>query len=173
MDIKNIATVALVALVVSAGVSLVLPKEAQKDVQVGAVAGPDIMSNYLNWGGLRTYNYSAAMALASTTCSFQSPASDSVLVFAGANVAAAPLGTTQYEWGLGATAFATTTSLGRGVLAAGAQGSLIASTTQVNTGSIVDQTTIIPGSTYVNLKVGTSTPTGQSGNCYVQFLELN
>lgn len=168
---KTILTVIAVAALVLSGVAVLKP---QADIKspLGALTGPDIPSSYLNWGGLRTYNYSAAMASASTTCSFVSPAADSVLVFAAANVAAAPLGTTQYEWGIAATAYATTTSLGRGVIASGAQGSLIASTTQVNTGSIVDQTTLLPGGTYVNLKVGTSTPTGQSGKCFVQFVEL-
>lgn len=160
---------AVVAAVVAVGASALVPKTAPT---LGALTGPDIPSSYLNWGGVRTWQYSQAMALASTTCSFQSPAATSTLTFAGARVSAAPLGTNQYEWGIGATAYATTTSLGRGLIGSGAQGTVLASTTNAHTGDNVDQETVLAPNTYVNLKVGTSTPTGQTGNCYARFTDL-
>lgn len=161
--------VATVLSVVALVVAFAFPKSA--DQPVGSASSPSVVGDCMEVNGVSTCFYSQRLALASTTCSVRVPF-EAELVSATANVAAAPLGTTQYEFGLAATAFATTTSLGRGVIASGAQGSLVASTTQVNTGHIVDQTTVLTAGSFVNLKVGTSTPTGQTGVCNVVLRKI-
>lgn len=175
MEIKNIIVSAVAAFVVSLVAVWGFAPDAQVvtqtvEKQYGALSGPDIISPYLNWGGVRTWNYSMAMNPASTTCSFRSPASTSTLLFAGARVASSTLVAHDAEWGKAITAFATTTSFGEHrSIASGVQYTVLASTT-IN--SQVDGTVVFAPNTYLNLKVGAWSAASPVGNCYAQFVEL-
>lgn len=173
MDYKSIAIGFLVGLVALFGGLMVSGHKTAAPVTTlpGALTGPDIPSPYLNWGGVRTYNYSMAMTVASTTCSFVTPAATSTLTFAAARVDQSSIGATLvYAWGKDPTsAYATTTSLGTATLTTGARGVILATTTQVTS---IDDKIVFGPSQNLNFKVGSSTPTTQSGTCYVQFIEL-
>lgn len=179
MDIKNLVIGALVGLVTLFGGLFVLSPEAPQQPpmsqpNLGALAGPDIPSPYLNWGNVRLWHYSDVMDSASTTCSIQSPAGTSTLKFAAAQVDVSSVGATlQYEWGKGTTAYATTTTLGLASLASGVQGTFFASTSPAAfTEDNVDHTLVFAPNTFLNLKIGSSTATTQSGACYAEFVEL-
>lgn len=86
MDIKKYIIPALVALVVVGLVLWLSPNPAQivdtnpVDRNIGALAGPDIPSPYLTWGGTTEYRSSMTMAQATgTICSFQTPAATSTI----------------------------------------------------------------------------------------------
>lgn len=83
-NIKTIlASVVLAAAVAVSVVAFVHPAPANSP-QYGALAGPDIASPYLKWGGVATYNASQFMKTATTTlCSMQNPyaATSSLLSF--------------------------------------------------------------------------------------------
>lgn len=167
MDIKTIITAALVATICATGATFLIKKEAP--ALVGGGGGPDFITNYLSVGGVRTWEYKAAMANASTTCSFLSPAATSTLSYAGATITNSYGGTFDAAWGKAANAFSTTTSLGyiSAAIASGAQGTFVASSTAVD---IKDGSGVIAPSTYVNFKIGSSTPT-LTGTCVAKFTE--
>lgn len=169
------ALIAVLALggIVAVGALVLNGKPATPSTPAGAISGPDIPSPYLAWGGVAIYGGSQSLAVASTTCSIQSPAATSTLLFAAAAVSRSSTGATlQYEWGIGANRYSTTTSLGIGTIASGAQGTVVASTTNANTGDIVDQQLVLAPNSWVNLKVGSTTPTNEAGKCYAQFIAL-
>ena len=79
----------------------------------GALAGPDIPSPYLNWGGMRQWNNGLSFTQATTTpCAIQSPAATSTLVEAGVRVDVASTTATRWDIAKAANAFATTTAIG-------------------------------------------------------------
>lgn len=174
MDIKSIVSAGIVAVVVTVGGLWIAGPEqvvvSQPQTTYGALSGPDIISPYLQWGGVRTWNYSEPLAQATTTCSFLSPAGTSTLLFAGARFTTSYSATHAIEWGKGNTAFATTTSLGETrTIAASTQYVALASST-INSGT--DATVVFAPNTYLNLKISSSTPTTPTGNCYATFVEL-
>lgn len=85
-NIKTIlASVVLAAAVAIGVVAFVHPAPAPAtSPQYGSLAGPDIASPYLKWGGVATYNTAQFMKTATTTlCSMQNPyaATSSLLSF--------------------------------------------------------------------------------------------
>lgn len=166
--LKTIGVSALVALVVAGGFVLLFPKQATQVVNtLGSVASPDIPSPYLQWGGIYHYGGSttALTQNASTTCSIQSPAATSTLRYAAIRFDLASTSAIQIEMGKATTAFATTTSLGIHNLGAGAQVTLLASSTAATVGG-ADPAIVFAPNTYFNVKLGGGgTGTVPSGKC--------
>lgn len=110
-------------------------KEVVREVRetgqtLGALAGPDIMSPYISWGGVR--HWAGHMTFAqgtSTVCAIQSPAATSSLQFGSAKIVHASSSAATVFMAKATTQYATTTNLGTVALAAGAQGITVASTT--------------------------------------------
>lgn len=96
----------------------------------GSLAGPDIPSPYLNWGGVRQYNGGMALRQATTTvCAIQSPVSTSTLVEAGVRFDVSSSTATIVDIAKANTAFATTTAIGTAYnIGASGQGFIHAST---------------------------------------------
>jgi len=154
-------------------------KEVRETGQsLGALAGPDIASPYLRWGGVATYGASANMATAtSTVCAIQSPAATSTLVagpVARFNLASTTATTVWFA--KATTAFASTTVLGAANLGASAQATLYASTTDSQ--ALVDGVFVFAPNTWLTVGItgavkGTGTgQTGTSGVCQAQFLTI-
>lgn len=126
-------------------------------VPAGALSSPDIASPYLSFGGVRRWAYTQDMRQASSTlCSIQAPAASSTLVSLTALFSTtAAIGATQYAFGNDPTAFSTTTIIvAPYAAAAGAKLEIVASTT-MNTAFVLNG--VVPPSTYINLKLSTST----------------
>ena len=69
MDILKIICISVIVSVLAVGgyAMLAKPAAAPSDNKSGALAGPDIASPYLNWGGVRIYNASAGLTAAAST----------------------------------------------------------------------------------------------------------
>lgn len=173
--LKTVAVAALTALVVAmvwgtfkAPVTKVIEK------QFGALAGPDIPSPYLNWGGLRTWNARQELKTSTTTvCSIQAPASTSTLDHFAVRFTVGSTTAKTIYMAKGASMQASTTLLlAAGTLAANAQGTFVASTSP-STSDDVDGTNVIPPNWWVNVSmaggIGVDSPTG---SCQAQFMEL-
>ena len=165
---KIIGGIAVVALLI--GVYAAFNHSTVVQTIVGSSSGPAVVDGCMEVNGVTTCSYKQTTAIASTTCAFRSPAATSTLLSAVANVRVSSIGALmQYEWGKSALKNATTTSLGLDSIAGGAQGTLNASTTVAQglaTTDVARTTTIAPNS-YIALKIGSSTPTTQSGSCAV------
>lgn len=110
------------------------------------------------------------MSSASTTCSFLSPpATSSVEAFATFTNTFG--GSFSVEWGKAVNAFSTTTSLGykAAAIVSGDQGTFVASSTGSTLVSGEDPIAIVAPNTYVNFKVGSSSPT-LTGRCNATFV---
>ena len=171
MDSKNIilAVVAVIA-VIALAVGLNKPAPAQP---VGAVSSPDFLSQWFSVGGLREWRYSASPKAANyTLCSFQSPAATSTIKSAGISLTTSTTSASTLYIAKAATATATTTLLGTAFsVAAGAQATVIASTTPWEAGSAA----IIAPSQYVNFAINPEasviTNLAPVGTCHVVFEE--
>ena len=130
---------------------------------VGALAGPNIPSNYLKWCGVAIYSGATALAVGTTTvCAIQSPAATSTLIRASILLTTSSTTASTVTLAKAATAFATTTSLGQHVVAANAQGAIQASTTLAV--GLNDNTVFGPNQWFVVGMaggVGTFSPVGQ------------
>jgi hypothetical protein len=173
------ALLATVVLLAAVGVGAYIGLQVKPAPQpVGAVAGPDIYSPYLQWGGVRTWQAGSDTFVSGSYvfCSIQTPVSTSTISFAGARVDLATTSASKIWVALAATASASTTVLDAEVLAASAQGTLLASTTNASLATAA--TLIVAPSTYVNFGVtptaGGGAATGQAptGHCGVSFKEL-
>lgn len=142
MNIKKITiglAIALVALTgfVLGGGRIVIRETAER---LGALAGPDIASPFLKWGGLETWRGSMALNTATTTpCAIQAPSATSTLDFSSLTIQTASSTATTWTVAKATTAFATTTPLRNNIsLGSGAQGTMlhIASTTAVAIDSV-------------------------------------
>lgn len=170
-------TIVVSAVVVALGLTgyAVVTKSAAAPSQttVGSLTGPDIPSPYLKWGGLPEYQAGVPLIQgASTTCAIQSPAATSTLISAGIRFDLASSSAAYIELGKSVSAFATTTSLGIHNLAAGAQATILASSTAAVNGG-ADPATVFAPNTYFTVKIGgggsASVPTGI---CFARFLAL-
>ena len=149
-----------------------LPKSLQVPQTFGALTGPDIPSQYLNWGGVPIWHFSMQMTQGtSTPCSFTSPAASSTLTSATTQFTGAIGYTTGWLWGTDRTnPTATTTALGTmlSVLSPDITGAIVASTTAG---------TVYPGGTRLNFNLSTSTAGVNAnfapvGRCYAEFKEV-
>lgn len=166
--LKTVVVSVIAASIVAVGFVLLLPKNSNGTPSLGALAGPDIISPYLRWGGVATYAARVdTMNTASTTaCSIQSPAATSTLELgSGANFTVSSTTATAvrvYKASYPATA---TTFLFGANIAANAQGAVVATTS-------TDDFVFAP-STWVNIVLsggtGTFSPTGACQAKFVSF----
>lgn len=96
----------------------------------GSLAGPDIPSPYLNWGGVQEYRASSGLNQASTTvCTLQSPAATSTLQFASVQITGATTTALTYSIARDPQVATYGTAIGTDyIVAGGAQDTIIAST---------------------------------------------
>lgn len=173
MDTKTIVTV-LVAVAISVGIGFSVAPKGVVQNTLGALTGPDIPSNYLNWGGIREWKFSASPKAASyTLCSFQSPAATSTLKSASISLTTSTTSASTLYIAKAATATATTTLLGTAsAIAAGAQTTVVASTTL---GAAASPDIIAPNQ-YINFALNPAasviTNLAPVGTCHVTFEEL-
>ena len=127
---------------------------------VGSVTGPDFYSPYFNINDVKGWYYSSGAIEASTSCMFKSPnATTTVVSFTASYSRLAS--STVVELGQSASTNATTTLLARQSLGTGG-GNIIATTTAT---ALTDG--VVPGNTYLSVKVGggdtkgTNTPIGK------------
>lgn len=158
MDIKQTLTSAVVAIVLILGAFMFVhpsdgapgtPGTKGADGQTyGSLAGPDIPFPYLNWGGVNTTQASMTMNQGTTTpCAIQAPAATSTLRLASAAFAVSSSSATRITFAKAVTnPTATTTLISVGLLAAGVQGTVIASTTL---GAAVDDATTFAPNTWL------------------------
>lgn len=128
----------------------------------GAVSGPDSFFPCTSNEGITTCVTRIAMRTATTTvCAIKSPAATSTLVSGTARFTYSSTTAPLVRFAKATTPYATTTALGNATIAAGAQGTLQASSTPV--GALGDITVFEPSSYLVvalSGGVGTFSPTG-------------
>ena len=135
----------------------------------GSASSPSVVNGCMEINGLTECRYGTRMVTnASTTCAFRSPSATSTLVRAAATVTNLYGGTFDLEFGKAATIMATTTSLGI-VTSAVLNSTIVASSTPVNGGELLTQ--IFPPNYWLNVKVGSSSPT-IAGYCSAVFQTL-
>ena len=123
---KAVITIVIaVALSAGAAFGIVSHETKAPAPSYGALAGPDISSPYLSWGGVADYKASASMRTATTTlCAIQSPSATSSLVMASWKISAGTTTAATIDLATSTSRFATTTNLIAGTsVASGAQGS--------------------------------------------------
>lgn len=136
---KYLVTTAIAVAVFAVGYLIVPPVQNIVNQQPGAATGPDSFFDCETHNGVQRCFYRMAMTTGTTTpCAFKMQGATSTLVIAQArlNVATATAATVTIAK---STSFnATTTLLASGLLAAGAQGTVVATTTGgVDTASVI------------------------------------
>jgi hypothetical protein len=153
--------VAIVALVL--GVFAL--NHSQSQPQPGSTAGPDNFYPVETHNGVTTYFFNQKMNQGTTTvCSFKSPSATTTMArpaFMNWTVGSTTAGVATIAKGIiGNTS--STTLIAAGTVAAGAQGTLMASST--GTGVLLDNVNVIAPNTYINFSFsggnGTWSPTG-------------
>lgn len=185
--------IALVVLVVALIGFIFLGKSTPAPVpqtsQPGAVAGPDIQSPYISYGGVRTWAFSTQAIStqgASTTCQILSPAATTTLVsassyftsiastspveigFAYTATSTAGQNGVQYTGETGIRSFATTTLISPSAISLPASGGLVIASSTASTLQI-------PPYTYINTKIGgggQATPGLVNGVCKATLREV-
>jgi len=146
---------------------------------VGANPGPESSSPYNSFNGISYwYNRTAIRTATSTLCSIKSPAATSTLVSADAFFTSGAAYDTTYSMGWDSTAYSTTTALGTTGFTVGANAKsvvLVATTTTAIGGTA--QSGVIPPSSFINLKLSTSTAGASAtyapaGFCSAVFKQL-
>ena len=153
------------------------PKGADAPVRLGSISGPDSPYTYYGVNGVRIYPNTRDFTTSTTTvCAIQSPAATSTLISGGALFTTSSTTATTVTIAKSATAFATTTKLGEGAIAANAQGFLLASTTAITaggTGSNLNPAYVFGPSQWfvvgVQGGVGTFSPVGQCSATFQAF----
>lgn len=170
---KNHLITAGIAIVVFA-VGIAFVKPVQNVVQqFGSVASPDIQSPYFSFGGVRFWGaHTESLAAATTTvCALQSPVATSTLLSASIRFVVSSTTASTVTLAKATTAYATTTKLVEVALAAGAQGTVVASTTPSG-GATNDGTNVFSPNTYLVVGMaggtGTFTPTGTCQAVWIQ-----
>lgn len=143
------------------------------DQKVGSLAGPDIPSLYLNWGGISHWAFSAQLmsvgAATSTICDIVTPPATTTLSSATLRVDATPYAGT---WKIfkGAAQAAQTTLLGSNDLS-GTIGAVIATTTAT---AITDG--VLPPNSHIGFFIATTTAVNANfvptGKCSVTVREI-
>jgi hypothetical protein len=173
MNTKNIVLGVFVVILVATGALLlrkpiVIEKSAPVPA-VGAFSGPDIPWPYISVGGVPFYSARTTLTQgASTTCSIQSPASTSTLLFGGVKFdVASTSGTLLVEMGRSINQYSTTTAIGgSNSLVAGLKATLMASTTSGN-----EQALVFPPNHYFNIKIGgLAAKQVPEGTCQATFM---
>lgn len=169
--LKTVLIAAIVACITAGILVTVLPKDSSGNPTAptfGTLAGPDIASPYLRWGGVAMYATRAeSMNTASTTaCSLVSPAATSTLVLgSGARFDVSSTTASAVKWYKSSQPATATTLLFGANIAANAQATIVATTT-------TDDFVIAPNQ-YINVIMsggtGTFSPTGV---CEAQFVAI-
>lgn len=133
-------------------------------------ANPDLNTPYFSFGNVRRWASNVSLTQnASTTCALQSPAATSSLVAAGIRFQVASSSALLVEMGNSSSAFATTTLLGRFTVGAGAQATIIASTSPAAGDAIV-----FSPNTFFTVKIGQgATGSLPVGSCHATWEEYN
>ena len=158
---KILTIVSIIALCSTIITGVVIMRTVKVDMSVGALAGPDIPYNYFGFGGVREYaGKTDSLYQASTTvCAIQSPAATSTLTFGSINLTVSSTTASTVIIAKSATAYATTTRLGQGPIAASAQGTVLATTTiSIGTDDVI---VFAPSQWFV---VSMQTPAGVANN---------
>lgn len=171
MNLKEIVIgfIAVIALVIGGMALTQQPSEIIE--RVGNASSPAVINGCMEIDGGTVCTHGVAMRSASTTCAFKSPAATSTLLAAVGTITKSYGGSFDVEWGIGATQYATTTSIGYlpAAIASGDTGTFTASTTFNGSDTIEDPAWVIAPNKWVNFKVGSTSPT-LGGYCYAQFL---
>lgn len=138
---------------------------------LGAISSPDIQSNWIKVGGVQLFAGHQTMRTATNTpCAIQGPSSTSTLMFFSAQEDVSSTTASFVEIAKSATAFATTTSLGKLSIDANAQVYVTASTTAGQSG----QANVFAPNQWAVMKQtggnGTMSPTGY---CNAQWIVGN
>lgn len=159
MDIFKLIVAGVLGVVLGVGTAVYINNTPQTPTtqttqKFGSLASPELPYDHLTWGAVSEYHFSQAMTQnASTSCNWQTPAATSTVKvtvrFAFASTAAAFI-----EIGKSAGPQATTTSLGKFTLAAGAQGTVISSSTVAATDLGIDPVSVVAPSTWLAVKGG-------------------
>lgn len=182
---KILSSLVVLSLMLS-GVAVLRPQVIERTETQFGVAGPDINSTWIRFGGLRLENRGAKFGVGTTTpCVLRAP-TDATSTLAYASLTIDNASSTATTWAVGkdiATSanngeFATTTKIsGPFTLGSGAQGTLVASTTPVNGGvvPVVDSTVTFAPGEYVVWSVAGLTHIGlssteMSGKCNALFM---
>lgn len=129
---------------------------------------PDLTVN-----GVTEYKYSVGLTQATTTiCAIQSPAATSTLRFAAVRFSVSSTTASTVTMAKSATAFATTTAIGGGALAASAQGTFSATTTPATLTSLDGVTTFAPSQWIVVGMAGGTGTFSPSGVCQAVFVAI-
>lgn len=169
--------IVLVSAVVSYGVASLKPATIEtvvKEVPVGAVASPDLPSQYFSFGGVRSWAFRGAFNSASTTVfAYKSPSATSTLdkQATGCRFDVSSTTASVVTLAKATTPFATTTLLGNQIaIAANAQATIFASTTATQQVAGAD---VFAPNTYfvVGMQGGTGT-FSPTGGCQVRWTEI-
>ena len=165
---KTLGTVLVVILVIATAGAYLYPKVSPvAEPRVGANPGPDSQSECTSQNGLITCSTNKGLTLASTTCSIRSPNATSTLVFGSLQVASTSAAAALIEMGKSVSPNATTTLIGGVTVAAGAQATIIASTSPSGAG--LNPTVVFAPNTYFNVKNGSGV-FQFGGTCTAQFI---
>jgi len=171
---KNYLITAGIALGVVLLTLTLMPQKVINSVQtLGAVSSPDIMSPYFSFGGVRQWAaHTESLGQATTTvCALQSPAATSTLLTASIRYSVSSTTASTVTMAKATTAYATTTLIGGGSLAANAQGTFNATTTLAQATSL-DGVMVFAPSAYLVVGMaggtGTFSPTGTCQAIWVQ-----
>lgn len=167
--LKIVAISGIVAAVVAGGLVFLFPKQVSTVASnLGALAGPDIPSPYLRWGGVAQYAAHTDSFASATTTPFaaQSPSATSTLMLgSGCNFTLASTSAKSVVFAKATTAFATTTLLFQNAIGAGAQGAVVAT-------SSADTFIFAPNTWLVASLVGGAGNDSPTGTCSVRWQVL-
>ena len=167
-EYKTAIVAAISALVVVVGWNVAFAPQdgAPGKNAFGALSGPDIPSNYLQWGGVRVENYSTSALNSATTTpmAIQSPAATSTLSLgSGCHFEVSSTTAKAVRFAKATSPNATTTFLFGANIAANAKGSIAATTT-------TDNFVFAPNNWLVMSMVGGTGVDSPTAECVASFL---
>lgn len=179
---KNLPIV-LVGLVAAVGLVLgIVGKDSAPVTKLGALSGPEIPYEFLSWGassGVRLWSTGRGLTQASTTvCAIQSPAATSTLVRGGVSFTVSSTSAlAAIDIAKGTALNASTTLIRTSSLAAGAQGTIIAASTTLDSLALTNSI-FAPNQWFVvkvagGVTAGDTAGTGfvPTGSCHATFEE--
>lgn len=176
MNRKNliIAFLAGVAVIgVAWGLSPSSTSVVEKTVERLGGTNPDVISQYLNVGGVRHEYRRAALNTATTTpCALQSPAATSTLLHSALRIEVGTSTATVWTVAKAANAFATTTAFDQFSLGSGAQGTMFVGSAS---STAPDEISVIAPSQYVVWGVQGTTIANSAlltGYCQAEFIVI-
>ena len=176
MNTKILITIGILWLVLLTIGVLDNGKTVDNGKPTGAVSGPDIMSPYFSFGGVRFWANRSDSLVAATTTPYnaQSPVATSTLIYGGCNFSTSSTTAMVVTFAKSASPNATTTALGSTTIAANAKGTVVASTTPASyTGIALDPTLVFAPSQWFVMSMtgggGTFSPTGSCNAVWMQL----